>query len=1167
MKRNRGSAKKYIESSDSENDRPLKKTPPSSEEKPTRESDSSSESDIENYLSKPEKLDFSSDFFKTKNGTGFENIEKNIFSGISRLSDSGSEADEENGEKQEVSHNSDNTQTSTVTPMDNLQTTMTFQQLQDYTKRIEEAKQFVDKYKARKETEENKNDIQQLLALGEKNNELLYKLNPGDFHSSDFDSYESDDGGWKEVKSQPVQETEKSLIPQKNIQITVSMPETIKKRKGVDLITAMKRRLNRIRKENQVLVHKVHLLCWLAHDRPDLSYLEQITKWYGRTIKLLEKPVPANFTFDTLIRLQIKKKEAYNKKMLACIFITILRALGIQCRIVLSFLVEPLRPPTSELHSLSQKEQKASDKKRSSVVDKTQNEPVAGTSKSPQVVKQESNKAIKMTGDQDSDESHNKSKKRPHSTESQTVSRKKNMKSEKDIDKLTIPKPARQSKSPKNAGGVKTEQKTPVSKKKNNASPQTSRSSSETEKKEVESKTDPKKSNEKSSSTKRCKSLNPPEKGQKTNVDTVAKDSASLLTQPKITISKSPKVSPKDSASRLGKTKETTRKDDLSVPKLRRRPKSAETKDKKQKKSVVARSKSTESSETVNRRGRPRKNIPQVDGVWDSDSDEELIIPQLDGVNDGKKSSKPNLKVLKSSSKQTNKKKIVQSDSESDFELPRAKSNVKPNLKKLNCNKPKQIDIRNDIITLVKGRIAEQKHIDRKRLVKKRKPADHLSDSDSDYVPEPIKKKHHDSEDDFVPKVKVKRRVQIPGKIPEEEKLVKKKMGNDVWVEVFLEAEEKWISVDVVHGQVHCVKEIYQRASHPVTYVVAWDNNNNLKDVTQRYCPNFNTITRKERVYQSWWSESLKPFMGLPTARDKEEDNDFVRQQMDQPLPKSIAEYKNHPLYVLKRHLLKFEGLYPPDTPTLGFVRGEAVYPRTCVYLLHSRDIWLKQAKVVKLGEQPYKIVKARPKYDKLSNKIITDQLLEIYGPWQVQDYEPPTAENGIVPRNAFGNVDLFKPCMLPKGTVHLKLPGLNKVARRMNIDCASAIIGFDFHGGWSHPIYDGFVVCKEYEDQLVLAWEIEQDELDRKEQEKIDKRVYGNWKRLIRGLLIREKLKAKYDFGDTSAGTSKDKKKKKTPSFCTKTLKPKGCEILQIELKTNFPDHLYISYYNLIPE
>lgn len=35
-------------------------------------------------------------------------------------------------------------------------------------------------------------------------------------------------------------------------------------------------------------------------------------------------------------------------------------------------------------------------------------------------------------------------------------------------------------------------------------------------------------------------------------------------------------------------------------------------------------------------------------------------------------------------------------------------------------------------------------------------------------------------------------------------------------------------------------------------------------------------------------------------------------------------------------------------------------------------------------------------------------------------DYEPPEAKDGIVPRNEYGNVDLFKKSMLPKGTVHI---------------------------------------------------------------------------------------------------------------------------------------------------
>lgn len=31
---------------------------------------------------------------------------------------------------------------------------------------------------------------------------------------------------------------------------------------------------------------------------------------------------------------------------------------------------------------------------------------------------------------------------------------------------------------------------------------------------------------------------------------------------------------------------------------------------------------------------------------------------------------------------------------------------------------------------------------------------------------------------------------------------------------------------------------------------------------------------------------------------------------------------------------------------------------------------------------------------------------------------------------------------------------------------------GFDYNGGYCHPVYDGFVVCKEFEDVITEAWQ-----------------------------------------------------------------------------------------------
>ncbi len=51
-------------------------------------------------------------------------------------------------------------------------------------------------------------------------------------------------------------------------------------------------------------------------------------------------------------------------------------------------------------------------------------------------------------------------------------------------------------------------------------------------------------------------------------------------------------------------------------------------------------------------------------------------------------------------------------------------------------------------------------------------------------------------------------------------------------------------------------------------------------------------------------------------------------------MPTTVSGFKSHPLYALKRHLLKFEAIYPPEAPSLGWCRSEPVYARECVHTL-----------------------------------------------------------------------------------------------------------------------------------------------------------------------------------------------------------------------------------------
>nr|CAI5861257.1 unnamed protein product [Callosobruchus analis] len=1254
MQRVKAGRKAYVEdsSSSSEDENPTKKTEANVTEEQRKCESSSSESDIENYLQRPDKIDLSSEFFQvTKKDDTSAKFGESKTPVQRRLSSSESEED-----VTEVK------QTCNEHPQDQVEivrTKLNFRQIQEYSKKMEEAQRSIEKYNAKKRKLVADADITDLLAIGESKSLTLENISANDLHPSDF---ESSGDEWEEVKGRSNQEDEiKSALPKHAIEITVNAVPQSQKKKQTDVLAAMKRRLNRIRKENQVLVHKVHLLCWIAHgnyinavinnteilgtalsvlpsekcypaERTDLAYLEQIVQWFKKTVQLLEMDEKITKSINVLkaLQIQLQTKKAYNKKYLVYMFVAILRALGIQCRLVLSFQVEALRPPESELHSL-----KSPVKPASSSTNK------AGTSKKVDNKKLSVNTADKGKSAQNASQLTTKSSKNASRKKQAINGAPKSESNESCNSKITN--------SQKTKTVLKSSEKALA---KQNTSRDEKDSKVTVRKKGENIQENPASTGSKDSKAKKGLKVDGDEKCSKSTSSTA---DAQSKVQRRLDIKEHSKNGSKtsnkfeDVANTHGDQTEQ-KSGAKSTGSLQKEKKSESTTAVSKNGTATAKDKSDERIVAKSSRDKNQnKKVPQLDGMddtfveWSSSdsvswnistthkpininydsgsctrygsgtynlfnisqststpqflteeismSDVDMIdesndhlfysteviwegamqisvayrIPQLDGNDDKipKKKitrSKINIQKLKDAQvqiKQPQKNPSSTSNYNSEDEFSPSPSK-RPHMSQ--SFKP-QLDVKNDIINLIKGRIAEQKQADHSRVARKIKLKQN-SESDSDYAPSPVKKKHHDSDSDldyFVPKTKVKKRIRVKRDESGKMKVLssssedldnsgkKKNKGVNVWVEVFLEMEEKWITADIVKGQVHCVDEIYKRATHPVTYVVAWNNNNTLRDVTMRYCKNFSTVTRKLRVEPKWWEETIQPFKGHQTIRDKEEEEDFNRQQLDQPLPKSIAEYKNHPLYALKRHLLKFEAIYPPDIAPLGYIRGEAVYPRNCVYVCRSRDIWLKEAKLVKPGEKPYKIVKARPKWDKLSNSVVTDQMLEIFGIWQTMDYEPPTAENGIVPRNAFGNVELFKPCMLPKKTVHLRckwlfnrtlccvainmfltVPGLNRICKRMNIDCASAIVGFDFHCGGSVPTYDGFVVCEEYADQLIAAWELEQEDREQREKEKVVKRVYGNWKRLIKGLLIRERLNQKYNFDIGKPSTSIKKKKAK---------------------------------------
>ncbi|CAG9563066.1 unnamed protein product [Danaus chrysippus] len=1080
----------------------------------------------------------------------------------------------------------------------------TFLELEKHKNKMEEAKITVQKYTTK--VEETESDVKDLLALGEE--EIVEPVQSKVKKRKVKNNSDSEMEDWEEVNESH------SIIPQQGLQLVVDIPGIVKKKtKKLDVEMMLKRKMNRVKKQYQVFMHKVHVLCWLGHgnyvsqvlndqevlaaalslvpskecypgERVDMKYVEQITTWYKDKVSIDQDKHENKFRpkappLKDILLQQMKKRVFSTKKYMVFVFVSMLRSLGLQCRVMFNFVTLPIRPPVSELCSLSTKVKDTEDAKKSHQKITSQSKSAKSKGKKDVIPQLDGNYDVFESDDQ-------------------------NIMQVDGGDDTTIVRTRRQRlslKKEKQANDVKKTEEviSPTKITKKNLSLKLEKTAGKT--KQNVKKTDEANSSKKTDTDEN--GVSPPKRPRRNpslhlkvqeasrsknmkNDTTCDENTESQKEIPVETVTEEPTTRTKRNLRLQSKNTKTTHetneqeilpnKDEVKATKSKRRILSLNRsvtkndKDTENAQNKLDNKPQTSSKTIVNKCSANRTTRANITSLNESKAILTKTLPKqsssdkvpkiiLTDINNETVSSEF---FEKSPIKRTSRKRSQTAE-------PKKLTNEKPNARtrsahateskyfasdtdkspakrsrttrKIDSDDSKRVshrdlakkiakpknDVTKDLVNIIKERVKEAKTDAKKGIVKGKEK--HESDSDSDYmaVESPAARKSDSDEDFKVEKVTPKQKKQV-------KKIDRRVISTDdemplnkinVWCEIYVEELEEWVPVDVVRGLVHSANELYSRSTHPVSYIVGWDNNNYLKDLTRRYVPYWNTVTRKLRVDPTWWEQAIKPWLGPKTARDREEDERLHRMQLEAPLPKVISEYKNHPLYVLKRHLLKFEAIYPPDAETLGFVRGEAVYPRDCVYICKSRDVWIKEAKVVKLGEQPYKIVRARPKYIRATNTFITDRPLEIFGPWQTQDYEPPTAENGIVPRNPYGNVELFKKCMLPKGTVHINLPGLQRVAKKLNIDCAPALTGFDCNGGYVHPVYEGFVVCEEFEKVLTEAWLQDQEELERKEQEKIETRVYGNWKRLIRGLIIKERLKAKYGFAEPS--TSKDKKKK----------------------------------------
>jgi len=125
----------------------------------------------------------------------------------------------------------------------------------------------------------------------------------------------------------------------------------------------------------------------------------------------------------------------------------------------------------------------------------------------------------------------------------------------------------------------------------------------------------------------------------------------------------------------------------------------------------------------------------------------------------------------------------------------------------------------------------------------------------------------------------------------------------------------------------------------------------------------------------------------------------------------------------------------------------------------------------------------------------------------QTELYIPPPVENGIVPKNTYGNIDVYTPSMVPAGGIHVIRPSIAHAARFAGIDYADAVSGFDFVRNKANARITGIVVAQENLEGLLTIWEGMMERVRNEEERLRIKAVLERWKKFFVGMEIRKRL------------------------------------------------------------
>ncbi|KAL1895095.1 hypothetical protein Sste5346_005517 [Sporothrix stenoceras] len=395
------------------------------------------------------------------------------------------------------------------------------------------------------------------------------------------------------------------------------------------------------------------------------------------------------------------------------------------------------------------------------------------------------------------------------------------------------------------------------------------------------------------------------------------------------------------------------------------------------------------------------------------------------------------------------------------------------------------------------------------------------------------------------------------------------------WVEVLDAAHQKWQPVDPL---VSCTQWKPAKLEPPaadklnqLSYAIGFAAEGDAKDVTRRYAKAYNAKTKRTRIDglvepaptvasakaaasvvpgsspatstnlsgAKWLRRALRYYRKSATTDvDQIEDIELNAAESREPMPRNVADFQNHPVYALVRHLRRHEVLLPNATAAGTVAAGakaplERIYRRKDVRIAYSADRWYRLGRVVLSNEIP---AKWSPKpvsrkkglfddgegQDEKNQAVDEDDLfgdglagghpsplgIPIFTPEQTELYRAPPVVDGIVPKNKFGNIEIYVPSMVPEGGEHIDDEVAGRAAYMLGVDYAPALSGFNFQGRKGTAVLRGVVVPKENAEAVRAVLDGLKDLAAQAVAERRTRAALRMWTVFLRGLRIRQRIR-----------------------------------------------------------